>query len=155
MKRIIVSILMTVGFLALVATGCINTTSNNTPVPPLNPSVQGRMVEVSYDELLGKKNISQEIELTYPQSLVVSLANNPSTGYQWTENATISDTAVLSQYEHNIVAAQNAFPGASGKDVWTFKPLKTGTSTVSMTYSQPWEGGTKNGWTFTLKVTVK
>ena len=154
MKIKILAALMIVGILGLGVFGC---KSNTTPsaVPPLNPGSQGRLVEVSYDDFQAQKHISQEIELNYPESLVVSLANNHSTGFQWSQNATISDAGVLSQYEHNVVPPSNSVPGAPGKDVWTFKALKTGTATISMSYSQPWQGGTQNEWTFTLKVTVK
>jgi len=46
-------------------------------------------------------------------------------------------------------------PGTPGKEVWTFKTLKKGTTEVSMEYSRPWEGGEKAEWTFDLVVTVK
>jgi inhibitor of cysteine peptidase len=154
MKTKIVTVLMIICVLTLSVTGC-NKTSDNTPVPPLNPGYQGRLVEISYDDLLAKKNITQEIELTYPQSLVISLASNPSTGFQWSENATISDTSVISQFEHNTVTQSNSAPGTPGKEVWTFKPLKAGSTTISMSYSRPWQGGEQNEWTFALKLVVK
>ncbi len=147
---------MIIGMLALGLVGCAkaeNPTTN--PMPPLNPGFQGRLVEVSYDDLLQKKNITQEIDLTYPQSLVVSLASNPSTGFSWSANATISDPAIISQYEHNVVPAASSQPGAPGKEVWTFKPLKAGIANISMGYSRPWQGGEQNEWTFKLIVTVK
>jgi predicted secreted protein len=46
-------------------------------------------------------------------------------------------------------------PGTPGQDVWTFKALKAGESTVSIAYSQPWEGGEKGTWTFVLSVSVQ
>jgi inhibitor of cysteine peptidase len=45
--------------------------------------------------------------------------------------------------------------GAPGKEIWTFKALKKGTSTISMEYSQPWPNGTKAAETFDLTVVVK
>jgi predicted secreted protein len=39
-------------------------------------------------------------------------------------------------------------------EFWTFKALMKGTSTISMEYSQPWDGGTKKAQTFSLTVTV-
>jgi len=45
--------------------------------------------------------------------------------------------------------------GAGGEEVWTFKALKPGTSSLSMEYSQPWDGGTKAGQTFVLNVVAK
>ncbi|MCD6567992.1 MAG: protease inhibitor I42 family protein [Dehalococcoidia bacterium] len=45
--------------------------------------------------------------------------------------------------------------GAPGKEVWTFEALEKGSSTISMEYSQPWEGGEKAAQTFSLTVVVK
>ncbi len=154
MKTKIAAVIMVIGAVALGVIGCSKTPSN-TPMPPLNPGYQGRLVEVSYDDLLAKKHITQEIELVYPESLMVSLASNPSTGYQWSENATIGDTTVLSQTDHNVVEPANSMPGSPGKDVWTFKPLKPGTATIILSYNQPWQGGVQNEWTFALTVVVK
>jgi len=153
MKTKLAVVLVVIGAVAMGVVGCTKTASN--PMPPLNPGYQGRLVEVSYDDLLADKHINQEIELVYPESLMVSLASNPSTGYAWSENAIISDTTVLSQTEHNVVAPANSMPGSPGKEAWTFKPVKKGTATITLSYSQPWEGGAKNEWTFDLKVTVK
>ena len=46
-------------------------------------------------------------------------------------------------------------PGTAGQEIWTFKALRPGTSTISMDYSRPWEGGEKGEWTFKLTVVVK
>ena len=45
--------------------------------------------------------------------------------------------------------------GASGKDVWKFKTLKKGTTTISMDYSRSWEGGEKEEWTFKATINIK
>jgi len=45
--------------------------------------------------------------------------------------------------------------GAPGEEVWTFKALKKGTSTIALEYSRPWEGGEKGEWTLNLTVIVK
>ena len=49
----------------------------------------------------------------------------------------------------------NLSVGGAGKEIWTFKALKKGTSTVSMEYSRPGEGGEKGHWTFVAAVIVK
>jgi inhibitor of cysteine peptidase len=51
--------------------------------------------------------------------------------------------------------AEGSMVGAPGKEIWTFKALKKGQSSISMEYSQPWEGGTKAAETFQLTVVVK
>jgi inhibitor of cysteine peptidase len=75
-------------------------------------------------------------------------------GYNW-ELKGISNANVLEKTDNKYVAPTSNLMGTSGKEVWTFKVLKAGTSTLSMGYSQPWEGGQKDANTFTLTVVVK
>jgi inhibitor of cysteine peptidase len=84
------------------------------------------------------------------------LCSNPTTGFLWSETAQITDQAVLQQTAHEMVSAEDQdVVGAAGSEVWTFKALKKGESTVSMEYSRPWEGGEKGEWTFSLTVVAK
>jgi len=63
---------------------------------------------------------------------------------------------VLQQTGSEMQPAQaQGMVGAPGAQVWTFKALKKGATTVSLDYSRPWEGGEKGVWTFELTVTVK
>jgi inhibitor of cysteine peptidase len=118
-------------------------------------------VEVSYDEFQKASastggSVTKTIEVPPDGILVVSLWSNKTTGFSWSESATISDPGVLQQTNHEYVAPEaQGLVGAPGKEVWTFKALKVGTSQVSMEYSQPWEGGQKDAYGFSLTVTVK
>jgi len=115
-------------------------------------------VEVSCDDFMENQHISQEVEVQADGSLTVTLCSNPSTGFQWSESAEISDHTVLEQVDHNFVMPDSEPPpppGTPGKEVWTFKALKEGKSTVSIEYSRPWESGEKATWTFVLDVVVK
>ena len=121
------------------------------------PASKQVSVEVSCDDFMTQNHISQEAEVAVDGSLTVTLCSNPSsTGFQWVESAEISDQTVLQQTSHSFVPPEEAgIVGAAGTQVWTFQALKKGTSTISMEYSQPWEGGEKGEWTFALTVTVK
>lgn len=113
-------------------------------------------LEVSCEEFQSENHISHEIEVPVGGMLVVTLCSNPTTGFQWSETAEISDTAVLEQVSHEFIPPQGtAQTGAAGKEVWTFKALSEGDSTVSFEYSRPWEGGEKGEWTFELAVEVE
>jgi len=103
--------------------------------------------------------ISEEVEVASGESFTVTLCSNPTTGFQWAE-AQISDPATIEQIDHQFTPpaytdGSPPAPGSPGKEVWTFKALKPGDSTVSMEYNQPWEGGMKAAWTFVLTVVVK
>ncbi len=99
----------------------------------------------------------QEVEVAVGESLVLALESNRTTGFQWAlvEN---SDQTALQHAGHKYVPYENTdppLPGVGGKELWTFKALKKGTSTISMEYSQPWEGGEKAAETFVLTVLVR
>jgi len=117
-------------------------------------------VSVDINDFMEQKDISQEVEVAVDGSLTVTLGSNPTTGFRWSESAEISDQNVLQQTGHEFIAPEGEgdeppAPGTSGKEVWTFKALKKGTTEVSMEYSRPWEGGEKAEWTFVLTVVVK
>jgi len=97
----------------------------------------------------------QQVEVAVGGSLTVTLESNASTGFQW-ELVRISDEAVLKKTANTYEAPEDTdMVGAPGKEIWTFKALKKGTSTISMEYSQPWPNGTKAAETFDLTIVVK
>lgn len=120
-----------------------------------SPTPKQVSLEISCDDLTNTQHISREVEVPAGGSLTITLCSNPTTGFQWSESAQISDQAVLEQVDHKFVPPEQQIPGAGGKEVWTFKALKSGTSQVSMDYSRPWEGGEKGQWTFNATVAVK
>jgi len=107
--------------------------------------------EVSVDESYNGKTV----EIAVGGTLTVTLESNATTGFQW-ELASISDQAVLEKQSDTFEAPEDtAMVGAPGKEVWTFKASKKGTSSISMEYSRPWESGEKGVETFTITVVVK
>jgi inhibitor of cysteine peptidase len=126
----------------------------NSTMPRLDNTTNSIRVELIDDELSAQKHITKDITIELSGSLIVTLASNPSTGFGWQE-AVIGDTAMMSQYSRQFVEPPMMMPGAAGKDVWTFKTLKAGTTTLAFGYSRPWQGGEQNEWTVTLNITVK
>jgi len=123
-----------------------------------SPAPKQASVEASCDDFYEHQHISQEVEVAVDGSLTVTLCSNPTTGFQWSESAQISDQTVLEQVDHKFVSPESEPPpppGTPGQEIWTFKALKKGTTEVSLEYSRPWEGGEKATWTFVLTVTVK
>ncbi len=73
------------------------------------------------------------------QELTVTLGSNPTTGFQWSEDAEISDESVIKQVSHKFVGPGiDKPPGTPGEEVWTFEALKKGTVTTFLEYSRPW-----------------
>ncbi|GAI21546.1 unnamed protein product [marine sediment metagenome] len=105
-----------------------------------------------------QQHISQEVEVAVDGSLTLTMYSNPTEGRQWSE-AQISDQTVLQQTDHKLVMPKPERPpppGTAGQEVWTFKALKEGMSTISMEYihTYTWEGKEPMR-TFVLTVTVK
>ena len=115
-------------------------------------------VEVACDEFMELQHISKEVKVPVEGALTLILCSNPSTGFEW-ESAEISDTTVLKQAHHEYVGPEEEqtppAPGTAGQEIWNFMALETGDSTISLAYSQPWDDGLKDDWTFELKVTVE
>ena len=115
-------------------------------------------VSVDIDDFMEQKHISKEVEVAVGKSFTVALCSNPSTGFQWTEIAQISDQTIVQQTDHKFISPESEPPpppGTPGQEMWTFKALKKGTTEVTMEYSRPWEGGEKGEWTFKLTVIIK
>ncbi len=115
----------------------------------------GTAVNVTCDDFNTQPNASKQLAVDAGNTFTVTLCSNATTGFKWSESAQISDQTVVQQTNHEFVSPQNTgIVGAPGSEVWTFKALKKGTSTINMEYSRSWEGGEKGVWTFNLTVTV-
>lgn len=122
-------------------------------------------VEVSCADFSDQKNVTRQVEVAVGDTLTVTLCSNPSTGASWQELAQARDQTIVQQTDQEYVVPEapwlpGLFPelfivGAPGTEVWTFKALKKGTSTIYMLYGRPWEGAEKGEWSFRLTVVVK
>lgn len=110
------------------------------------------------DQFSSQKSVGQQADVAVGDLVKVTLCSNPTTGFAWQEPA-ISDAAVISLVDRTFVAATAGetapAAGAAGADSLTLKAIAKGTSTVVLTYSQPWSGGTASEWTYTLTITVR
>jgi inhibitor of cysteine peptidase len=151
---------MTLWVGAVLAVTAMGITACSAPPGDSGPSASGEpqtvTVEVSYDELLEAKDIRRRsVTLSPGGSLQVSLGANPSTGFRWTQQMTISAPGVIEQTRHQAIAPGAGRPGAPGSEVWILRAVAPGTATVSTSYGRPWEGGEKDSWTFAAEVTVR
>ena len=116
-------------------------------------------IEVSCEDFQEDHHRTEDIEVKVGDEFTMTLCSNPTTGFTWSEVAIISDQTVIEQIDHRFVSPEtkgnkSSAPGTPGQDVWTFKALKEGTTTISMEYSRPWQGGEKGEWTFELTVKI-
>jgi inhibitor of cysteine peptidase len=86
---------------------------------------------------IGEEKNGSEVSLKVGQTLVLTLASNPSTGYQW--RADEVDEGVLEEVSHDYRADWPVIPGSGGRDIWRFKALSPGNTTLTMVYERSWE----------------
>jgi predicted secreted protein len=109
------------------------------------------------DQFQSTPTVEQSAVIAAGSDAKVVLCSNASTGYSWGEPQ-IGDTTVLQLVDRTYQAPDGAslpVVGAAGGEVLTIRAVAAGTTTLSIQYGQPWEGGTKGAWTYRLSVTVE
>lgn len=94
-----------------------------------------KTLQVSMDEVSKQNSITQNATLMVGNTLKVQLGSNYSTPYRWTSDMKIGDPSILKQESHQYVGPSTDALGAPGSEVWTFTALKSGTTTISTSYS--------------------
>ena len=99
------------------------------------------------------------IEATAGKEFTISLDSNITTGFGWKLAKPLDETIVKSVKNVYQNAPQNPdkepMVGAPGKEVWTFKALKSGTTTIEFKYVRPWEKDKAPAKTKSFPVVVK
>ena len=109
--------------------------------------------EISCDEFNNNHHHRSDFEVEVGDKITVELCSNPTTGFQWDYETSIDN--VLKEEDHDFEEPGGDVAGAAGTETWTFEAVKAGTTEVRMEYSQPWEGGSKAEWTYTMTITVE
>ena len=74
------------------------------------------------------------------KTVIVSISENPSTGYGWEYN--VSNETVIKLDKNDYINPKQTNPpiaGALGTRVFNFSGLKSGTALVTLTYERSWE----------------
>ena len=85
-----------------------------------------------------------------PQTAVLKVASNPTTGYEWTYTQDPEIFTITSEYAENGNA--DGAVGVGGTVTYTLIPIKKGTSDVTFTYARSWEEEADTTLSYTLKV---
>ena len=110
-------------------------------------------VEINCDQFNESHHTRNEFQVEIGDKIRVKICSNPTTGFEWNYETTVE--GVLREEDHDFEEPKEDVPGAAGIEVWTFEAVGKGTTEVRLTYSQPWEGGEKEVWTYTMTVTVE
>jgi inhibitor of cysteine peptidase len=73
------------------------------------------------------------------KSFQVEIKSNPTTGYQWQLAKPVDKNFVEFESSVFIPPKNNNIMGASGKEIWTFKAVKSGETKLYFQYVRPWE----------------
>ena len=154
MKRIIGILLVSILLFAGGACG-----PPELPSPPTLPEpTPYSTVSIPIEEFPNHPHIDVVMHAVVGEELTVTLGSNPTTGFRWSEFAEISDETIVQQTSHKYVGKEYEVPpppGTSGEEVWTFKALKKGTTTISMEYSRPLIEEDIGHWTVTITANIK
>ena len=154
MKRTLIFALAAALLVPLLLSSCAIFEPATTEKSPANggtPTVSMAIV-LTADDFVADAHPVRNVSFAVPDTLSVTLDANPTTGYEWSGNATISSPAVT-QASYGYIAPTTDVVGAPGKSVWVFDAEQTGNATISLSYARPWESVPPT-WTLTINVTV-
>lgn len=78
-----------------------------------------------------------KVELIVGQTLELTLASNPSTGYQWRADGA-PDAAVITPVSNQWVASPGpAMPGRGGVEVWVWTAKAAGSTSIRLGHFPP------------------
>ena len=83
----------------------------------------------------------------------IILDANPTTGYQW-QLANPFDEKILKLIGSDYKAPKTKRVGAGGKEIWTFKALAAGQTTISFKYVRSWEKDKEPGKSIAFAVNI-
>jgi inhibitor of cysteine peptidase len=155
MKRALFVVLALAVLLPLLIVGCAVVSPATTSVSPSNagtPTVSMALA-LTADDFAADAHPIRNVSFAAPDTLSVTLDANPTTGYEWSGNATISGPAVR-QSSYGYIEPTSTLVGAPGKSVWVFDAVEPGSATITLSYARPWESVPPT-WTLTVNVTVK
>jgi inhibitor of cysteine peptidase len=111
-------------------------------------------VEISCEDFNDNpQSIRNDFQAEIGDKITVKLCSNPTTGFQWQYTMTPDD--IVAEEDYDFEEPEGDLTGAPGMEVWTFEAVENGTTEIYMEYSQPWQGGLKAEWTYTMTVTVE
>jgi inhibitor of cysteine peptidase len=125
MKRVFVFLGIT-----LLLTGCAAIFSTPTPTPPLPPTAE------TPNPLPEPTDHTQLITVPAGETFELVVPSNPSTGYRWNIIPELDET-IVGFVEQGYIAEEPVMPGSGGMDVWTFRAVGGGDTTVVLGYYPP------------------
>lgn len=109
---------------------------------------------VTGEEVSVKKSTSGQFDVVVGREFSSTLASNATTGYHW-ELAEPLDEAIVKLVGSQYQAPNTNLVGAGGQEVWTFRAVGPGQTTINLKYVRPWEKGAPPAETASYTVSVR
>lgn len=123
-------------------------------VGPVHKLPAGSVAAESVVVRLAQDGGAQSVVLAKGRTLVVVIAGNPSTGYQWELVGPVDGAVLAQEGRAEFVAGAPDLVGAPGEYRFTFKAIGQGTTGIGMKYVRPWEQDKAPAAKATVNVTV-
>lgn len=99
------------------------------------------------------------VETTVGKEFTIELESNITTGYGWQLQKPVDGSlvkAVGNEYQSTPQPpGEEPMAGVGGKEVWTFKALRAGKTTIDFKYVRPWEADKPPAGTASFRVVIK
>ena len=112
----------------ILLTGCA--TSSFTPTPTLPPTAETPAT------LPEPTDPTELFTVTAGETFDLLLPSNSSTGYRWQIIPEL-DGNIVEFVEQDYIPEEPVMPGSGGMDVWTFRALNAGDTTIVLGYYPP------------------
>ena len=96
----------------------------------------------------------RSIEARSGEQFTIVIEANPTTGYHW-EMVGEADQGIVTLISRDYQAGGTQMPGSGGVDVWTFKAVGAGQTTITLGYYPPGNATSEPARTETFSVVVK
>jgi predicted secreted protein len=93
------------------------------------------------------------VTVTKGQTFALTLRSNPTTGYIW-QLAKSPEDGVIQFIDNQYRGDKTVLVGAGGREIWTFKAVGTGETTIGLKYVRPWEKNTASAKIALFKIIV-
>lgn len=101
----------------------------------------------------GDNDNNSTVHVSKGDMLSVRLASNPTTGYMW--HIVVQDTVQLSLLKEESELAGGKVVGGGGYQVWHFKAINLGSSSLELHYKRSWEKDQAPAKTYHITVEIK
>ena len=102
---------------------------------------------------IGEAENGKTVELNAGDTLTISLAGNPTTGYNWYVASV--DANILKQQGEPVFSASSNLVGAGGTLTLTFQAALAGQTSLVLDYKRIWETGVPPAQIYSVTVVVK